>query len=156
MWLTDEVFRTVINATPLISIDLVVRDCSGAVLLGERLNRPAQGYWFVPGGRVLKNEPLDDAFRRIALAELGCVFERGNARLLGVYEHFYADSLFGDEQTSLSTHYVVLGHELQLAAGQSITPPRQQHSRYRWWKMDDMRSSNQVHANTQAYLAALR
>lgn len=40
------------------------------------------------------------------------VCSSGSARLLGVYEDFYADSLFGDEQTGLSTHYVVLGYEI--------------------------------------------
>jgi colanic acid biosynthesis protein WcaH len=64
-------FKTVIDSTPLISIDLVVRDGEGRVLLGQRLNRPAQGFWFVPGGRILKSESLSSAFRRLTLDELG-------------------------------------------------------------------------------------
>ncbi len=35
----------VIDCTPLISIDLVVRDSSGRVLLGQRLNRPAKVFY---------------------------------------------------------------------------------------------------------------
>ncbi|MDH0427961.1 GDP-mannose mannosyl hydrolase [Stutzerimonas stutzeri] len=155
MWLTPKAFRTVIDATPLVSIDLVVRNLAGEVLLGERLNRPAQGYWFVPGGRILKNESLDDAFRRLTLAELGNLYERQTAQLLGVYEHFYRDSVFAGAGTGPDTHYVVLGYELALGA-QSLTLPREQHGRYRWWKPDEMRASEQVHANTRAYLAALR
>lgn len=155
MWLTPKAFRTVIDATPLVSIDLVVRNLAGEVLLGERLNRPAQGYWFVPGGRILKNESLDDAFRRLTLAELGNLYERQTAQLLGVYEHFYRDSVFAGAGTGPDTHYVVLGYELVLGA-QSLTLPREQHGRYRWWKPDEMRASEQVHANTRAYLAALR
>lgn len=154
MWLTPKAFRTVIDATPLVSIDLVVRNLAGEVLLGERLNRPAQGYWFVPGGRILKNESLDDAFRRLTLAELGNLYERQTAQLLGVYEHFYRDSVFAGAGTGPDTHYVVLGYELALGA-QSLTLPREQHGRYRWWKPDEMRASEQVHANTRAYLAAL-
>lgn len=76
MWLTGEIFLPSLAATPLIAIDLVARDCPGEVLLGERLNRPAHGYRFVPGGRGLKNESLDDALRRVTLAELNRVFER--------------------------------------------------------------------------------
>jgi colanic acid biosynthesis protein WcaH len=45
-----ETFKTVIASTPLISIDLIVRNNQQQILLGKRLNKPAQGYWFVPGG----------------------------------------------------------------------------------------------------------
>jgi colanic acid biosynthesis protein WcaH len=62
MLLPPDIFRTVIASTPLIAIDLIVRNLQGQILLGWRVNRPAQGYWFVPDGRVLKNEALDNAF----------------------------------------------------------------------------------------------
>jgi colanic acid biosynthesis protein WcaH len=54
MFLRPEDFATVVRSTPLISIDLIVENESGEFLLGKRTNRPAQGYWFVPGGRVQK------------------------------------------------------------------------------------------------------
>ena len=43
-----ETFKTVVASTPLVSIDLIVRNRQGQVLLGLRTNRPAQGGWFVP------------------------------------------------------------------------------------------------------------
>ena len=48
MHLDDKTFLRVIEATPLVSIDLLVRNERGQVLLGKRANRPAQGLWFVP------------------------------------------------------------------------------------------------------------
>lgn len=60
-----DTFRTVVESTPLVSIDLVVRNQQGNILLGERTNRPAQGYWFVPGGRILKDETFEGAFKRL-------------------------------------------------------------------------------------------
>ena len=51
--LDDDTFEMIIDCTPLISIDLVVRESSGRILLGQRLNRPAQGFWSVPGSRIL-------------------------------------------------------------------------------------------------------
>ncbi len=39
----DRQFVKIIYATPLISIDLVLEDSRGRVLLGKRINRPAQG-----------------------------------------------------------------------------------------------------------------
>jgi len=91
--LDDLTFKTVIDSTPLISIDLVVRDEAGRILLGQRLNRPAKGFWFVPGGRILKDESLVDAFKRLTLNELGIELGIGLARYLGLYEHFYDDSI---------------------------------------------------------------
>ena len=80
MHLPLETFQLVVASTPLVSIDLVVENAHGELLLGLRNNRPAQGSWFVPGGRVLKNESLDDAFVRLARDELGVDVSRSSAR----------------------------------------------------------------------------
>lgn len=61
MKLSDEHFLNAIVATPLIAIDLLVSNAEGEYLLGYRINRLAQGYWFVPGGRIRKDEALNDA-----------------------------------------------------------------------------------------------
>jgi colanic acid biosynthesis protein WcaH len=70
-FLNKQEFTEVIDRTPLVSIDLVVENEKGEKLFGLRTNRPAKDYWFVPGGRILKNEKLDDAFSRLTLNELG-------------------------------------------------------------------------------------
>ena len=156
MWLSSDTFRTVVASTPLVSIDLLVQNSQGQILLGQRLNRPAQGSWFVPGGRILKNETLDEAFRRLTLSELGQTFNRNQAHLLNVYEHFYEDSVFGEATVAPGTHYVVLGYQLGLSDNLSLEPPHTQHDHYRWWSINDMQSSAEVHDNTRAYLDALR
>jgi colanic acid biosynthesis protein WcaH len=56
--------NTVIRLAPLVSIDLIIRDNADRVLLGLRNNEPAKGYFFVPGGIILKDEPLPEAFAR--------------------------------------------------------------------------------------------
>uniref|UniRef100_UPI00398C6595 NUDIX domain-containing protein n=1 Tax=Salmonella enterica TaxID=28901 RepID=UPI00398C6595 len=71
MFLRQEDLAAVVRATPLISLDFIVENGQGEILLCQRLNRPAQGYWFVPGGRVCIHETLDAAFRPLTLAELG-------------------------------------------------------------------------------------
>lgn len=156
MWLNSEVFRTVVDSTPLISIDLVVQNDLGECLLGQRLNRPAQGFWFVPGGRVMKNETLDAAFDRLTLEELGKASLRSDARLMGVYEHFYSDSVFASSGEGPDTHYVVLAYQIVLNEDEVLQPPVTQHGAYRWWTLSDMQSSEYVHSNSRAYLDALR
>ena len=155
MLLDYEKFRSIVACTPLISIDLVIQNRRGDVLLGVRLNRPAQGAWFVPGGRILKNETMDKAFNRLTLEELGVSVERSEARLLGVYEHFYSDSVFAATGEGPDTHYIVLAYQLVWTDSEKLQPPRTQHDSYRWWSLIEMQSSEQVHANTLAYLAAL-
>lgn len=155
MWLSNDLFRSVVASTPLVSIDLVVQNARGECLLGQRLNRPAKDSWFVPGGRILKNETLDTAFNRLTLEELGQVYQRNDTTLLGVYEHFYADSVFGSAEQAPDTHYVVLAYQLTLAEAEGLQIPLTQHGAYRWWPLIEMQTHEHVHANTRAYLAAL-
>ena len=155
-WLTTNKFRTVVASTPLISIDLIVTNTTNQILLGQRVNRPAQDYWFVPGGRVLKNETLDEAFKRLTSNELGVTYHRQEARFLGIYEHFYQDSVFGDSPNDPSTHYIVMGYQLTLSNSLELSLPTQQHTDYQWWTLDAAKSDPSVHQHTQAYLPAIK
>ncbi len=53
-----DMFKAVVDATPLISIDLLIEK-EGKYLLGKRINKPAKGYFFSFGGRILKNKTQD-------------------------------------------------------------------------------------------------
>lgn len=152
MFLEADDFRRVIATTPLVSLDLVVQSSRGEVLFGQRLNRPAQGFWFVPGGRVLKDETLDAAFERLAEGELGVVLKRDAARLLGVYEHFYDDSVFGHAP---STHYIALAYHVALDID-TDQPPTLQHSAYQWLSITKAIKNPRVHDYSRAYVAALQ
>ena len=79
MYLDKKIFQTIVQNTPLVSIDLVIKNAQDQVLLGRRNNRPAQGYWFVPGGRIRKNETLAQAFKRLTCVELDQEFLLGDA-----------------------------------------------------------------------------
>ncbi|OGB22884.1 MAG: GDP-mannose mannosyl hydrolase [Burkholderiales bacterium RIFCSPLOWO2_02_FULL_57_36] len=133
---------------PLIAIDLIAEDAQGAVLLGLRNNPPAKGYWFVPGGRIRKNESLDAAFARIARDELGLRVQRNRHRLAGVYEHFYDTNFNGTAEAS--THYVVLAYRLRITP-EALRLPHQQHSLYQWMHPDRITRHPDVHAYTKAY-----
>ena len=146
-YLSDSVFKTVLEATPLVSIDLCL-ERAGRYLLGWRNNRPAARHWFVPGGRIQKNETIAAAFERLTKAEIGTAFSLSEARLIGAYDHIYDDTVFGE--TPYGTHYVVLGHHLKLP--EAFEPQLDaQHERWQWWKKEDILASDLVHANTKAY-----
>lgn len=149
MDLSNTDFAQLIASAPLVSIDLIVRDDLGNVLLGYRRNRPAQNYWFVPGGRVRKNESLRDALSRIANMELGTALPV--ARFLGPFEHFYDDNFF--DIPELSTHYIVMAFECTLPKDGSFKCDKQ-HSVLQWWSIESLLLSEQVHQNTKAYFLA--
>jgi colanic acid biosynthesis protein WcaH len=148
MYLSTEYFKTVIASTPLISIDLIVKNSQREYLLGYRKNKPAQGYWFVPGGRILKNESKGDALYRLIHNELGLALDLSNAKFVGVFEHFYDDCVFDD---NISTHYVVLGYEINLDIDLSYLP-KVQHSEYKWFSKYDMLRSKNVHIHSKWYV----
>ncbi|MGZ5044548.1 MAG: NUDIX domain-containing protein, partial [Methylobacter sp.] len=61
----DDEFIKVVKNAPLVSLDLVIRSGNNKLLMGMRVNEPAAGSWFVPGGRIRKDESIEDAFLRI-------------------------------------------------------------------------------------------
>jgi len=101
--ISEETWHDIVDHVPIVSVDLIARH-AGGVVLGKRTNRPGRGQWFVPGGRVRKDERLDAAVHRIAADELG-VDVRIEDRL-GVYEHLWDESEFDDVATK---HYLANG-----------------------------------------------
>src|ERR1051325_10836416 len=149
MKLDDKLFLQVIDATPLVSIDLIIHKEAGQVLLGPRSNRPAQGYWFVPGGRITKNERIAAAWKRISQVEIGVSLEE-RPTLLGVYDHIYEDNYAGT--AGINTHYVVIAYRGQFPPGAVVTPDPQ-HSALKWWDREAILQSAEVHQNTKAYFS---
>ena len=144
--LNDSDFLRIVDGTPLVSIDLILRNERGEILLGRRTNRPAQGLWFVPGGRIRKNERVAEALLRISQRELGVVIPQ--AKLLGVFDHLYPDNFLG--APNVSTHYVVLGMEASWPAGAAVQAD-DQHDEFKWWAAAEILASGEVHENTKAY-----
>jgi colanic acid biosynthesis protein WcaH len=143
-------FQTIVRKAPLVSIDLVITDSLDCCLLGRRKIRPAKGTMFVPGGRILKNESIDSAFKRILLAETGHrINEQDEQYLLGVYEHFYDDS-FWDEK--ISTHYIVLAYRIKLRT-RFLEKLDKQHDLLEWLSIDELLSRSDVHKNVKAYFS---
>ncbi len=141
-------FLKIIDSTPLVSIDLILEDRQGRILLGKRTNRPAQDYWFVPGGRIQKNEKLADAIKRISLAELGTEISLSDSRLLGAFDHIYDDNFSGID--GINTHYVVLAYKIRLKDDFEIVTD-DQHSEIKWWHVDALLSAADAHENTKLY-----
>jgi colanic acid biosynthesis protein WcaH len=141
--LDDATFKIVLDSTPLISIDILLKK-GDKVLLGKRVNKPAQGYFFSTGGRINKNESIDNAMARVALSELNIEL-KSVPKFIGVFEHFYDDSIY----KNVSTHYVNIAYEYEVDEIPDL--PTEQHSEYQWFAIDELLESKQVHKYTKDY-----
>lgn len=147
----DDPFLQVVRHAPLVSIDLIVTNPDGAVLLGLRNNEPARGTWFVPGGRIRKDERLADAFARIAGTELGVPLALADAAFLGVFEHHYPTNYAG--VAGVGTHYVVLAYRARWPEGAAPVADAQ-HGALKWWPVAALLAAPEVHPHVKAYFPA--
>ena len=141
-------FAHIVRHAPLVSIDIIIRDPEQNVLLGRRMNEPAKGTYFVPGGIVRKNETIGTAFSRILRAEVSADASLTEARFVGVFEHIYETNAFGSPD--YGTHCVVLAYEINLTQRPMIQKDFQ-HDDLRWMSENEILSTTGVHPNTQAY-----
>ena len=129
--LDAQTFKTVIENTPLVSIDLCLI-CNGQTLLGKRRNEPLKGTWFTPGGRIHKNETWQDALLRIAEVELGLSYIAVEGfSLMGIWDHFYHNSALDQD---ISTHYVNLPHYAEFQTKPEIILD-DQHAEFEWFDL---------------------
>ena len=86
--LPEEIWRTCVNSAPIFGIDMIILSKGNHMLMGRRINNPAKGKLFVPGGRVYKNENMLDAFNRILLSETSLNFSYHKTISLGLREPY--------------------------------------------------------------------
>jgi len=60
-------------------------------------------------------------------------------KFIGVFEHFYDDSIYRD----VSTHSVNLAYEYEMEETLNLTT--EQYSEYQWFVINELLKSNQVH-----------
>ncbi|WP_434514384.1 GDP-mannose mannosyl hydrolase [Dechloromonas sp. ARDL1] len=154
--LDRQAFLSVVDRTALVSVDLIVVRDASEVLLGLRKNRPAKDVWFVPGGRIFKNEKIADALIRVAGSELGLGEEIRHGTIhpkpIGCFEHFYPDCFA--EEPRISTHYVVLGHLVEVPHDFRLPAADTQHATFRWWPIEEAAAARDVHQYTKDYLVS--
>ena len=148
--LADKVFKNIIENAPLFSIGIVVMNSKYEILFGERLNAPANKLWFVPGGRVYKNEPQSKAFNRITNSELSIKYNLEDAKFIGLYDHLYKESFFSPE---ISTHYINASYLIKISSELfRKTLPLDQHSKYKWIYIEEISSNSKIHENSKLFI----
>lgn len=66
-----DVFEYITSITPMINVDLLVRDNAGRILLAWREDSRSSG-WHIPGGIIRYKETVSKRIAKTAQKELGC------------------------------------------------------------------------------------
>lgn len=150
--LSTERYLSVVRDTQIVSVDLLVTNRAGKILLGKRKNCPAQGYYFVPGGRVFKNETIKQGANRMLIWELG-IHDEIKLRPRCVSEHIYDDN-FAEakdrEGKPISTHYICFAFDAELDTFDPSTFSVQ-HDDFIWLSPEEILSRSDVHEYVKLY-----
>lgn len=94
-------YKRIVEYMPILCVDLLVF-FKNELLLLRRKKEPLKGEWWIPGGRVFKNEKLLDAAKRKAFEEIGLNPEI-EPNPIFFYEFFSPKSTFEGVKTGTHT-----------------------------------------------------
>mgnify|MGYP001558704055 CR=1 FL=1 len=124
-YIDTELYQQIHKAIPVVCVDFVLKKDS-SFLLAKRINKPAQGQWFLPGGRIMKNETFENAVLRKMKEEVG--IEGAIVKILGVDETFFPDGPFDD-----STHTINIVFLVSPKSPESPITLDSQNEEYQWY-----------------------
>ena len=120
-------YKKICGAVPIFCVDVIAEDAYGKFLVVRRLNHPAQGKWWLPGGRVLKNEKVSHAAARKLKEETGI---RGKfKRIVGFYEFFAEKGPF----RNVNVHTPIIVCLMRVGSSSSVRLESQS-GEFRWVK----------------------
>lgn len=97
-------YKKILSCVPIACVDIAIV-VGGSILLVKRKDRPAQGQWWLPGGRVLKGEVMRDTARRKALEEVGVDCFVGP--LVHTAETIFLDGPYGESVHSINSCFLL-------------------------------------------------
>jgi ADP-ribose pyrophosphatase YjhB (NUDIX family) len=110
--LTPEEFDSIYSKVPRLTVEVVVRNATGAIYLAKRAIEPCKGQWHLPGGTVYYGESMLEAVRRVAKRELGITVTQAESRGFIEYPSHYRHGM--DQPVGLVFEVVQFDGELQV------------------------------------------
>jgi colanic acid biosynthesis protein WcaH len=124
----ENLYNTIIDVLPILCVDgFIFKD--NKILLLKRSNYPAIGEWWVPGGRVFKNESLIDAMKRKIKEEIN--LEVINLNQIGITE-----TIFDDKKHTVNICFLVECKDYNIEINND-------HSNFEWFSVDSLPKLNQ-------------
>jgi len=153
--LSEDKWRSCVNSMPIFGIDMIIFSRENGVLMGKRINNPAKDKFFVPGGRVYKNEKMKDAFNRILRSETGLTFPFEKTTSMGLYEHFY--NVTSWSTIDCSTHYIIEARLIEVQPEKIKLKINfdLQHTNCEWIPLEDY-ASKDIHYYSEMYINKIK
>jgi colanic acid biosynthesis protein WcaH len=125
-FISDDLYRRIIECIPIACVDIAILS-QDAIMLVKRKDPPAIGEWWLPGGRVLKGEMMQDTALRKAREEVGIDCRVG--RIIHTAETIFPDGPYGQSIHSINSCFL-------LSPKDQHFQPRldAHHDDYRWVK----------------------
>lgn len=155
--LSRQDYLEVVKKTQVVSVDLIIQDDKGRILVGKRKNSPAKGTYFVPGGRIYKQENITQGFKRILKDEIGITnMSKVRWSFNCITDHIYPDNFadaLDENGDSIPMHFVCIGINVYLDVG--IEFDREtfqiQHDECLWLTPKELLLHKNVHDYTKRY-----
>lgn len=110
--LPEEVFLFATEITPMVNVDLLIRDEQGRILLSWRDDRFYEKGWHVPGGILRLKESFEERIQKTALNEIGC-------NVISAAEPIEIVPIIVKEMKTRG-HFITFVYECRLPEGTSI------------------------------------
>jgi colanic acid biosynthesis protein WcaH len=125
MFILASEYLRIVEVIPIVCVDLLIINDNKCLLL-KRENEPAKGQYWFPGGRIRKNETIEQAALRIAKEEtnLNCHF----VEKLCVEETIFEKA----GNLNSNVHTVNICCKLTIASMTDILKTDQFHSEFKW------------------------
>jgi len=123
MHIEDGLYKNILSCLPIACVDVAIA-WDGHILMVIREDKPAQGEWWLPGGRVLKGERMVETARRKAAEEVGLDCFVGP--LVHTAETIFQDGPFGESVHSINSCFMLYPKKVTTICLDS------HHSNYRW------------------------
>jgi hypothetical protein len=116
--LAKEDFLLSLKLSPRLTVELLIENTQGELLLLRRDRPPFEGLWHVPGGFLLKDELIVDCAKRLQVTELG--EELGQE---GVFVGKIFETIGADVREGVSSHVLHYPIKYRLIEARSFSPP---------------------------------
>jgi len=103
-YLSENDYKKAYFLVPIPCVDILVTSGSN-FLLEKRINEPAKGEWFFPGGRIYKGELVGEALERKIKEELGISAVSKDFELITIEDHIFESGMLGGEIHNISLLY---------------------------------------------------